>query len=344
MDSTRKMRASDLQTALGLSNSNPPPKDSYFWRLWEANKATANQVLNSKFVQGIKQGNLDQRIYQASMLNCEYFNVSAEKVYKDACQRADISNKDLQKYLKLRSEECAKYKQSTGNVWHFNDNQQDSSEKNMKPMQVTQDYVAHESDIVTNYDPMYALIVMLPRAYLWAWIGQQLSPSKPGAGYGPDNQYKSWITENNNPDCAFLMGNFIEKYTNSINYDKALKLYTKSIQYELELLRNLWVEYPSNGSGRMIMNEYSEDNFQQRNFKRVQTDNNETATMTMMMARMEVAMMKQEAMMMKHEAAMMKQEAAMMKMEASMAKQMAQQETALNSQFELMTKISEKCC
>lgn len=315
MDSPRMMQTSGLMTALGVGDKNSPPRDSYFWRLWEANKNKAMQMLNSNFVQGIKNGSLDPQTFGAIAMNEAYCSVRAEHGYMQASQRKDNTNQDVQKYFKLMHGHCSQYNKQFAKTWHMSE-ERETLEKCLNPIKPTKDYADHESEVLTTYPSMFALVAVLPRMYLCSWIAQQLT--QPMAD---ENTY-SWIVAHQNPESAYVIGNFLEKFTNSINFDKALRIYSKSMDYELEILKTLCNEQPGTTFPNNVMGTfYPRNNFPARNANHVMRENNSRREHgreeSMFADRLEAVMMKQEAMMMKHEAAMMKHQA---KLQKQMAK------------------------
>lgn len=85
MASSRKVTVPILQNISG----NAPDPDAFFWKLWEYSKAYAIKSLNTSFIQGIKNGTLDPRNYDYSMVNDAYytFRGEREKIYKEQKKR-----------------------------------------------------------------------------------------------------------------------------------------------------------------------------------------------------------------------------------------------------------------
>ncbi|MEO0338180.1 MAG: TenA family transcriptional regulator [Bacteroidota bacterium] len=204
-----------------LSHAEPAP-DALFWKLWNANVATAKQALETKFVQGIKSGKLDPTVYGAFNISDAYYCFHGAEDYQTAASRA--LNPTLKAYLLKKYNSYKSYNDTFPQTWRIKDG------SSIVPTKACAEYAAYESTIVSTEAPIYCIILMLPCEYLWAWLGAQLSP--PTA----NNLYTSWITGNNDPSGAYTMGNFIEEYqaSNPIDEAKAMEIYSKAMRFELE--------------------------------------------------------------------------------------------------------------
>ncbi|OUR70401.1 hypothetical protein A9Q76_07635 [Arcobacter sp. 31_11_sub10_T18] len=71
---------------------------------------------------------------------------------------------------------------------------------------------------------------MLPCEFLWYWLASQISPAKQG------NLYAPWISGNDDPHGAYVMGNFLNDYQivnpNSIDNDLAIQIYKTAMTFE----------------------------------------------------------------------------------------------------------------
>ncbi len=201
-----------------------PSKNSFFWKMWNANTAIAQKALNTKFVQGIKNGNLDPGKYGAFNVSDAYYCFHGAEDYKTAVKRA--KHPALKDFLRQKQQSYQKYNKSLKDSWRLKDG------SSVVPTKVCKAYSNFERKVASTEDPIYCLIVMLPCEYLWYWLGDQLNPPK------KDNLYASWITGNLYPEGGYAMGNFIElyreKYPNGINEKKAMRIYQKAITFEYQ--------------------------------------------------------------------------------------------------------------
>ena len=200
----------------------PPPPDSLFWKMWNACTGIANKALNTGFIQGIKSGTLDPVTYGGFNVSDAYYCFHGAQDYLAAAQRA--SDPALKAFLLRKYNSYDKYNKTFPKVWHIRD------AEGIVPSEVCKQYSEFESKVASHQDPVYMIIVMLPCEYLWAWLGEQLSPPVMG------NLYAPWITGNNDPDGAYAMGNFLVDYQKENHVDEALatQLYTQAMTYEYQ--------------------------------------------------------------------------------------------------------------
>ncbi len=221
----RNNRATTLETSFvkehNLSTA-PPPKDSLFWKMWEASLSIAEQALHTDFIQGIKSGTLDPVEYGGFNVSDAYYCFNGAEDYLVAEKKA--TDKALKAFLLKKYISYQNYNQTFPKIWHL------KNSEGIVPSKVCKEYSQFESKVAATQDPIYTLIVMIPCEYLWAWLGAQLSPPTSG------NLYASWITGNNDPHGAYAMGNFLEAYQKNHTIDEglAIELYKQAITFEYE--------------------------------------------------------------------------------------------------------------
>ena len=200
----------------------PPPENSLFWKMWSSCSDIANQTLETGFIKGIKDGNLDPVKYGGFNVSDAYYCFHGASDYLTAANKA--TDPTLKAFLLKKYESYDQYNKTFPKIWHVKD------ANGVVPSDVCKEYSEFERATITAEDSIYALIVMLPCEYLWAWIGEQLSPAAKG------NLYAPWINGNNDPSGAYAMGNFIDAYqkTYSIDENLAMDNYTKAMNYELQ--------------------------------------------------------------------------------------------------------------
>ncbi len=203
-------------------STSPPPQDSLFWKMWNSCQDIANEALNTAFIQGIKNANLDPVKYGGFNVSDAYYCFHGASDYLTAANKA--SDQVLRAFLMKKYVSYDKYNQTFPHIWHVQD------ANGIVPSEVCKEYSAYESKIIAENEAIYALVVMLPCEYLWAWLGGQLSPPVSG------NLYAPWITGNDDPTGAYAMGNFIDLYQKNypIDEDFATQIYTQAMTYEFE--------------------------------------------------------------------------------------------------------------
>lgn len=220
MKNNRRLDLSDNFIDKHKLSTDPPPEDSLFWKMWNTCSTIANQTLETPFIVGIKNGTLDPVTYGGFNVSDAYYCFHGAQDYLAAESRA--THKTLKAFLLKKYHSYQKFNDTFPTTWHIKD------ANGIVPSEVCKNYSAFETNVATNEDPIYCLVTMLPCEYLWAWLGEQLSPPATG------NLYAPWITGNNDPSGAYAMGNFLNDYQQSFSFDedKAIQLYTQAMNFE----------------------------------------------------------------------------------------------------------------
>jgi thiaminase/transcriptional activator TenA len=206
---------------------NPPAPGSLFFRMWNANRQIAEQSLATGFLQGIKEGNLKPTTYGAFTVSDIYYCSHGAADYGSAASRA--TDPILRDYLVQKQFTYDHYNHALCATWSL------SGPQSVVPTSTALKYSTFERSVANGtanqgrvHDPIYALIVMIPCEYLWAWLAAELAPPSPG------NLYADWITANSDPAGAFAMGNFLETYISQRPIDERLasEMYGTAMQYE----------------------------------------------------------------------------------------------------------------
>ena len=203
-------------------SEEPPPPDSVFWKMWDACTRIAQESLATDFIQGIKNGTLDPVKYGAFNVSDAYYCFHGAQDYLAAESRA--SDETLKAFLLSKYNSYQKYNEEWPKTWHVRD------VRGVVPIDVCREYAEYESTIASHEDPIYAIPLMLPCEYLWAWLAYELEPP------GPGNLYAPWITENDDPTGAYALGNFLnsymEEHPDAVDEAKATGIYTQAMTYE----------------------------------------------------------------------------------------------------------------
>lgn len=203
---------------------DPPPPTSLFWTMWRASTATAHAALQTGFIQGIGAGTLDPVTYGGFNVNDAYYCFNGADDYQGAAARA--TDPGLQAFLTAKYQSYQQYNETFPTVWRVRD------ASGLAPYTACILYSLYEGIIAETAPPIYALIVMIPCEYLWAWIASEL-PAPP-----PSNLYGPWITENNDPSGAYKMGNYLDTYMaanpGAVDQNDALTVYQAAMSYEVQ--------------------------------------------------------------------------------------------------------------
>jgi len=222
-------RMNPKSTWLTRLSSDPPDRNSLFWKLWRANLGTAVKALNTRYIQGIKRGDLDPVTYGSSVVNDAYYCFRGGKDYMIAANRKDYDDERLKLYVQDKAKSYQQYNLEFEQTWHL------KSASSVTPVKVTVEYADYETQVVTMEKPIYTIIVNLPCEYLWCWLAEQLDgdPDKPKT-----NLYDFWIQDNKDPSSAYKMGNVIDYYMRNhpgeLDVNKAMEIYSKAMVYELK--------------------------------------------------------------------------------------------------------------
>lgn len=220
----------DAFTNVTLDDSKPPT-DSFSWKLWVDNLDIANEALNSKYIQGIANGNLDPISFgQYSIQDCAYC-YGAQDDYLLIEHNAKQNNREmLAAFAKARYDGYVKYTNQILKEWHI------SNPSSILPGEAAQDYIEFEHKIAQlSSTPTMGVIAMIPCDQLWTWLAIELLGNNT-----PNNIYDFWITGNNDWNGSYRLDNFInsENQTHPINQLLAQKVYRGSMICELNFFRS----------------------------------------------------------------------------------------------------------
>lgn len=222
MRNPRRIQLTDAFIEKNQLSTSPPPLDSLFWKLWNLCKPIAEKTLETDFLKGIKNGDLDPIKFGAFSISDAYYCFKGTDYYADAERRTD--NPTLKEFLVKKVENYIEYNEQFHTTWYIKD------ANSILPPSICKEYSEYESKVARQEDPIYTLVLMLPCEYLWAWLSESMLPVK------AENIYGDWINGNNDPQIAYAMGNFLDLYLkdnpDKINEDKALEIYKKAMEYE----------------------------------------------------------------------------------------------------------------
>ncbi|HEU0012408.1 MAG TPA: hypothetical protein VFQ45_01925 [Longimicrobium sp.] len=224
MKSPRRIDLTPEMVAKHNLSTDPPPPDSLFWTMWNACTGIAREALQTPFIQGIKAGTLSPVAYGGFNVNDAWYCFNGAPDYRAAAERA--THPALRAFLTIKAGSYEKYNATFPQTWRVKDG------ASIIPYEVCRRYSEFESAVAREQDPVYAVVVMLPCEYLWAWLGAQLAPPAPG------NLYASWITDNQSAHGPYAMGNFLAEYEaaypGSVDTRKATDIYRRAMTFEKE--------------------------------------------------------------------------------------------------------------
>ncbi|MEM7116428.1 MAG: TenA family transcriptional regulator [Chloroflexota bacterium] len=194
--------------------------------LWNNSQDLAQEALATKYIQGIKSGLLDPNAYgQYSVQDVVYCHNGVTD-WQAVASRATRS--EVQEFANARVLSWQKYAAETYGDWHISD-----------PSAVTlstaaQTYADFESKVAHTYDPLYAVVVMIPCDRLWYWLATQLK----GEAATP-NTYQFWIDGNSAGDNgAAKMEAVVDSHATDIDQAQALTVYRTAMLGEVNFFRS----------------------------------------------------------------------------------------------------------
>ena len=193
--------------------------------LWDKNKDLAFESLNSKFVQGIKNGNLPKNNFQSYVAQDYFFLESFARAYGLAISKCfDINAiRTLSELLLGVSEELVLH-EKYAKEWEIN-------LTNNKIEIPTKAYTDFLRKISLESSCIEILVAMTPCMRLYAWIGKKLSAST------SNNIYKDWIvtySDENFEKLANSLEEIIDTYKGSYDLDQLNHLYQEAMDLEVK--------------------------------------------------------------------------------------------------------------
>jgi len=193
--------------------------------LWENNYEIALQSLNTKFVQGLKNGSLPKNIFQEYLAQDYFFLETFARAYGLAVSKSKdkYSIKKLSELLVGVSEELILH-ETYAKEWDI-----DLSNNYIK--KATKNYTDFLDDASKKLSSVEIMFAMAPCMRLYSWIGKSLYQQD------FDNKYKEWIitySDKGFENLANSLENLIENNKESYDINQAKYLYKKAMELELD--------------------------------------------------------------------------------------------------------------
>tara|TARA_B100000579_G_scaffold295291_1_gene245463 strand:- start:261 stop:911 length:651 start_codon:yes stop_codon:yes gene_type:complete len=197
-------------------------------KLWENNYHLASLSLNTKFVQGIKNGDLPKTKFQDYIAQDYYFLESFARAYGLAVSKSNNKKtiQILSRLLSGVSEELILH-ETYAKRWDI-----DLSTNTIKP--ATKKYTDFLKEVSKNLSLIEIVSAMTPCMRLYSWIGKNLLNMK------SNNPYKEWILTYSDKDFENLansLENIINEYNYSYDINQVNFLYKRAMELELEFFK-----------------------------------------------------------------------------------------------------------
>ena len=192
--------------------------------LWKSNYELALLSLKSKFVQGIKNGNLPKNIFQEYVAQDYFFLESFSRAYGLAVSKSKDKNskKVLSQLLEGVSEELILH-ETYAKEWDI-----DLTNNFIKP--ATQNYTDFLDEVSKKQSAVEIMFAMTPCMRLYSWIGKALSNNT------LNNPYKEWIitySDESFDNLAKSLENLIDFSKEIYDINQANYLYKRAMELEL---------------------------------------------------------------------------------------------------------------
>ena len=194
-------------------------------KLWERNYNLASLSLNTKFVQGIKNGDLPKTKFQEYLAQDYFFLESFARAYGLAVSksRSKKNIKSLSVLLSGVSEELILH-ETYAKEWDI-----DLTTNLIGP--ATKKYTDFLEEVSLNLSLIEIMSAMTPCMRLYSWLGKKL------LNMISDNPYKEWIltySDESFDNLAKSLENLIDEYDESYDIDQVNFLYKRAMELELD--------------------------------------------------------------------------------------------------------------
>ncbi len=194
-------------------------------KLWKDNYEIALLSLNTKFVQGLKNGSLPKNIFQEYLAQDYFFLETFARAYGLAVSKSNdkYSIRKLSELLMGVSEELILH-ETYAKEWDI-----DLSKNYIK--KTTKNYTDFLDDTSKKLSSIEIMFAMTPCMRLYSWIGKSLYKED------FDNKYKKWIitySDESFENLANSLENLIETSKESYDINQAKYLYKRAIELELD--------------------------------------------------------------------------------------------------------------
>ena len=194
-------------------------------KLWEDNYEIALLSLNTKFVQGLRNGSLPKNIFQEYLAQDYFFLETFAKAYGLAVAKSKdkYSIRKLSELLMGVSEELILH-ETYAKEWDI-----DLSKNYIK--KATQNYTDFLDDTSKRLSSVEIMFAMTPCMRLYSWIGKSLYEED------FDTKYKEWIitySDESFEKLADSLENLIENNKETYDLNQAKYLYKRAMELELD--------------------------------------------------------------------------------------------------------------
>ena len=209
------------------------PGESFCSALFNAPKSERirNLAKESTFIQGMVKGSLDPNVYGGYMVQDAAYCFNAVDSFERAAEKMqEVGKSEFSLFYRTQSEEFKGYNKDFLETWRL----RNSDSVAMGPAAAT--YVGYERALSQN-DPKYLCIAMLPCTMLWPWIADQLIDS-----VDKNNPYYVWFKDNKpSPGHKSHLERFVDRVFVQVEPEeqqKCLSIFQEGLVNELNFFRS----------------------------------------------------------------------------------------------------------
>ena len=198
-------------------------------KLWECNFDLASLSLNTKFVQGIKNGDLPKTKFKEYLAQDYFFLESFARAYGLAVSKSRNKKniKTLSVLLSGVSEELILH-ETYAKEWDI-----DLTTNLIGP--ATKKYTDFLEEVSLNLSLIEIMSAMTPCMRLYSWLGKNL------LNMIPNNPYSEWIltySDASFDNLAKSLENLIDEYKDPYDNDQLNFLYKRAMELELDFFNS----------------------------------------------------------------------------------------------------------
>lgn len=202
-----------------------PQSGTLFDKMWNACLDIADQVYDTDFFKGIRNGKLDPNAYGGLMVQDAYYCFRAQDDYEAASTHA--YDDACRQFLDKKHDSYVEYNAYYHDTWHVRET------SGVIPGTDIYNYAELEATVASHEISPYVFVVMLPCEYLWTWVANRCLGDK---ATDPDSLYHFWIDGNHGEARgATQMELILETYRDKVDEDKAMRIFRQAMESELRV-------------------------------------------------------------------------------------------------------------
>ena len=194
-------------------------------------KIICNLAKESEYIQGMVKGTLDPNVFGGYTVQDAAYCFKAVDSFERAAEKMqEVGKPEFALLYRAQSESYKSYNQYFVQTWRL----QNTDSVVMGPAAAT--YVGYERALSQN-DPKYLCIAMLPCTMLWPWIADQLI-----ASVSKNNPYYVWFEDNKpSPGHKSHLEKFVDHFFVQVEpeeWQKCLSIFQEGLVNEVNFFRS----------------------------------------------------------------------------------------------------------